>query len=351
MALFSLNNISVKGIASCVPRTIVKNADYPLFSQEDFLKFSKSTGVFQKREADVFTTTSDLCYYATEHLLSNLGWQKESIDILIFVSQSPDYIYPATSCVLQHRLGLSVDTFAIDISLGCSGWVYGFSTMAQFISNGSMKRGLLLVGETALKLHSRFDKSTWPLFGDAGTSTAFEFNENSKTTYFNFQTDGEGYETIIIPDGGCRNPITEKSLNYEDFEEGIRINRLHGRLKGMDVFAFGILRAPQSVNQLLDYSSLQKEDVDFYLFHQANLFMNEKIRKKLKLTVEQVPYSLKDFGNTSSASIPLTITTQLQEKLRNRTTKLIACGFGVGLSWGSIYFETDQIICPNLIEL
>ena len=351
MALFSLNNVAVRGVASCVPKEIVKNADYPLFSPEDALKFSTSTGVFQKRKADAQTTTSDLCYHAAEKLISQLRWEKESIDALIFVSQTPDYILPATACILQDRLGLSIDTYAMDISLGCSGWVYGFSTLAQCLSHGGMKRGLLLTGETTLKLNSEFDKSAYPLFGDAGTATALEFDINAKTIYFHLQTDGEGYKAIFTPDGGFRNPTTEKSLIYEDLDDGIRMNRLHNRLNGMDVFAFGILRAPQTVNKILEYASIQREDVDYYLFHQANLFMNEKIRKKLKLDEGQVPYSLKDFGNTSSATIPLTMTTQIREELQQKPTKLITCGFGVGLSWGTIYFETNNIICPELIEI
>jgi len=351
MALFSLNNIAVKGIANCVPKEVVKNEDYPLFSPEEAIKFSASTGVFQKRKADPHTTSSDLCYHAAEKLISQLEWKKESIDVLIFVSQTPDYILPATSCILQNRLGLSIDTYAIDISSGCSGWIYGFSTMSQFLARGSMKRGLLLAGETTLKLNSEFDKSAYPLFGDAGTATAIEFDEKATTSYFHLQTDGEGYEAIFTPDGGYRNPTSEISLIYEDIDEGIRMNRLHNRLNGMDVFAFGILRAPQSVNKILEFANVSREEIDYYLFHQANLFMNEKIRKKLKLTEEQVPYSLKDFGNTSSASIPLTMTTQIREQLQQKSLKLVACGFGVGLSWGTVYLETNNIICPELIEI
>ena len=351
MALFSLKNVAVKGIASCVPREVVKNEDYPLFTPEEALKFSTTTGVFQKRKADTQTTSSDLCYHAAEKLISQLGWEKESVEVLLFVSQTPDYILPATSCILQNRLGLSMDTYAMDISLGCSGWVYGFSTIVQLLAHGGMKRGLLLTGETTLKLNSEFDRSAYPLFGDAGTATALEFDTNAKPIYFHLQTDGEGYEAIFTPDGGFRNPTSEKSLIYENIDDGIKMNRLHNRLNGMDIFAFGILRAPQSVNKILEYASTRREDVDYYLFHQANLFLNETIRKKLKLTEKQVPYSLKDFGNTSSATIPLTMTTQIREQLQNKTIKLIGCGFGVGLSWGTTYFETNGIICPKLIEI
>jgi len=351
MALFAINNVSVRGIASCVPKDRVKNEDYPLFSPEEFAKLSKSTGIFERRKADANTTSSDLCYHAAEKLISKLGWEKESIDVLLFVSQTPDYMLPATSCILQNRLGLSIDTYAMDISMGCSGWIYGFSTIAQLLTHGGMKRGLLLTGETTLKLVSEYDKSAYPLFGDAGTVTAVEFDVNARTTYFHLQTDGGGYKAILTPDGGFRNPTSEKSLIYEDIGEGIRLNRLHNRLNGMDVFAFGLLRAPQTVDKILEYVPIQREDIDYYLFHQANLYMNEKIRKKLKLKEEQVPYSLRDFGNTSSATIPLTMTTQLSEQLQHNTTKLIACAFGVGLSWGTVYFETNNIICPKLIEV
>jgi len=351
MALFALDNVSVRGIASCVPKDIVKIEDFPLFSPDEAARFSTSTGIYQRRKADEQTTASDLCYHAAEKLISLLKWEKESIDVLIFVSQTPDYILPATSCILQNRLGLSIDTYAIDISSGCPGWIYGFSTIAQLLAHGGMKRGLLLAGETTFRLNSEFDKSAYPLIGDAGTVTAMEFDVNAKTTYFHLQTDGGGYKAIFTPDGGYRNPTSENSLIYEDIAEGMRMNRLHNRLNGMDVFAFGILRAPQTVDKVLEFASINREDVDHYLFHQANLFMNERIRKKLKLNKEQVPYSLRDFGNTSSATIPLTMTTQIREQLQHKNAKLVACAFGVGLSWGSTYFETNEIICPELIEI
>ena len=350
MALFSLGNVAVRGIAGCVPKEIIDNYNYPLFTPEEALKFSTATGVFKKRKADTKTTSSDLCFHAAEKLILQLGWERNSIDVLIFVSQTPDYILPATSCVLQNRLGLSIDTYAIDISLGCSGWVYGFSTMAQLLAHGGMKRGLLLTGETSLKTKSEYDKSTYPLFGDAGTATALEFDALAKKTYFNLQTDGGGSKAIIIPDGGFRNPFSETSLAYEDIEDGIKRNRLHLQLDGIDVFSFGITRAPQSVNKLLDYANIPREYVDYFIFHQANLMMNEKIRNKLKLEKDKVPYSLENFGNTSSAAIPLTLVTKLRDKLQSEQLRLLACGFGVGLSWGSILFETDNIICPELIE-
>lgn len=350
MALLTVRNVSLKGIASCVPANMEENAGLPLFKEDEAQKFSASTGIFRRRLADKNTTTSDLCYYAAEKLITELGWEKDSIECLVFVTQSPDYILPATSCILQERLGLGIDTYAIDISLGCSGWVYGLATISQMISASGMKRGLLLCGDTTTYT-STMDKSAYPLFGACGTATAFQFEENSAPMFMNLNTDGSGYKAIIIPDGGCRNPVTKDSLEYREIEEGISRNSLQTVLDGMDVFTFGISRAPQSVNKLLEYANVGRENVDYYLFHQANLFMNEKIRKKLKLTAEQVPYSLADFGNTSSASIPLTATTQIRGRLSGGKLKMVACGFGVGLSWGSVYLETNEIVCPDLVEI
>lgn len=351
MAFLTIKNVQVTGIAGCVPKKSEENRGNNVFdSLEDSEKFINSTGVERRRIADEHETTSDLCFLATEKLLSELNWDRNSIDCIIFVSQTPDYILPATSCILQSRLQLPEECYALDISLGCSGWVYGMSVISSLLSIGSMKRGLLLCGDTTLKPVSKKDKSAYPLFGDAGTVTALKYSESESMT-FHLATDGSGYDAIIIPDGGYRNPFTVNSLNYDEIEPGISRNRLQTILNGMDVFSFGISKAPQTVKKLLEYIDIGIEDVDYYTFHQANLFMNEKIRKKLKLTEEKVPYSLKNFGNTSSASIPLTLITELRENLQTKKLKHVACGFGVGLSWGSVYFETNSLVVPELVEI
>lgn len=352
MAQLNVRNVSIKGISACVPRAVEENRDFSVFSSaEEADKFMMTTGIERRRRAPEDVCTSDLCFAAAERLLQDLHWEKDSIDCLIFVSQTPDYILPATSCVLQNRLALSEECYALDISLGCSGWVYGLSVLSSLLMPGIMKRGLLLVGDTTLKPVSPCDKSAWPLFGDAGTATAVEFESATNGFQFHFSTDGSGYDAIIIPEGGYRNPVSQASFEYEKREEGISRNKLHTILNGMDVFSFGISKAPQTINRLMEIVRKEKEEVDYFIFHQANKFMNEKIRKKLKLSEKQVPYSLRNFGNTSSATIPLTMVTQIQKDLMNRNLSIVGCGFGVGLSWGSVYFETDRIICSDLIEL
>lgn len=350
MAFLEISNVKVAGLAACVPSFVEENVNvYKKWG--GYESFLSTTGIERRRKAAPSVCSSDLCLGAAHALMNELGWDAAEVDALVFVSQTPDYIVPATSCILQQRLGLSENCYTLDISLGCSGWVYGMSVLASLMQGGTIKKGLLLCGDTILKVASPDDKSTYPLFGDAGTVTALECAEEPATMRFSFNTDGNGYEAIIIRDGGYRNPVLAKSFEYTERGEGMLSNKLQVELNGMDVFSFGISKAPTSVNGLVQHYGIDKEEVDCFTFHQANLFMNEKIRKKLKLPAEKVPYSLRDFANTSCASIPLTLVTQRADVLKSGKMKHIACGFGVGLSWGSVYFETNKIKVPELVEI
>lgn len=350
MAVLDLEHIAVRGVSACVPHQVEENID--VYSRwGDYGQFVSTTGIERRRKADSKICSSDLCIAAAEKLIAELHWDKKEIDAIVFVTQTSDYILPATSNIIQQRLGLSENCYALDISLGCSGWVYGLSVLAALMQSGTIRKGLLLAGDTLLKFCSAEDKSTYPLFGDAGTVTALEYTVGSGAMKFCMHSDGLGSEAIIIRNGGYRQPVVPESFMMKSHGEGIVRNELNLELDGMSVFSFGISKAPKVVDSLIERFKLDKDSIDYYLFHQANLFMNEKIRKKLKLVPERVPYSLRDFGNTSCASIPLTMVTQISEELRNKQLTHIGCGFGVGLSWGSVYFCTDHIVCPELIEL
>lgn len=350
MAFLNLQHVSIKGMAACVPQNTEYNQKlYTEWGGYD--SFFSTTGIEQKRRADDWICSSDLCIAAAEQLIVDMHWDRKEIDAIVFVTQTPDYILPATSCLIQQKLGLSEDCYTLDISLGCSGWVYALSVIASLMQTGNFRKGLLLAGDTILKFCSPEDKSTYPLFGDAGTATALIYDNDAAPMNFCMHTDGTGYEAIIVRDGAYRNRTTRESFQKQSYGEGIVRSHLDLELDGMSVFSFGISKAPKSVNELLEHYSLDKENIDYYTFHQANLFMNEKIRKKLKLVSGKVPYSLRFFGNTSCASIPLTLVTQVGSELRNKLLRHIACGFGVGLSWGSVYFETKDIVCPKLIEI
>lgn len=345
MAFLKFNNIRIAGISAGVPKNIINNLEIKSFSKDyDSSAFVETTGVKERRIDDRYTT-SDLCCAAADQLINDLQWKKTDIDGIIFVSQTTDYYLPATACIVQNRLGLSKECYAEDIVLGCSGWVYGLSTAVSLMSTGGMNKVLLMAGDA-----KRHTKSDDPLFGHAGTVTALEYVEGDAGFKFHFGTDGSGFDAIIIPDGGCRNVVTPSSFQEEEID-GKMYNRLQTRMNGMDVFSFGISTAPKSVKKLGEHFGFDYLDNDYFIFHQANMKMNNQIIKKLKLPKEKVPSCMYNFGNTSSASIPLTIVTQLKDKIEEKPTKFICCGFGVGLSWGTVAFETKNIIISSLVEL
>lgn len=353
MATGFISNVSVKGIAACVPRGCESNMDYELLTQEERIKLVKTTGIEKRRIAQKDQCTSDFCFHAAEKLISELKWKRDEIEALVFVSQTADYPYPATSIILQDRLGLPKSSICFDINLGCSGYVYGLGALAGQMSSMKIKKGLLLVGEVAARTTTYTDRSSYPLFGDAGTATALEFDENAEKIYFDFGSDGGGHNAILMKSGniGGRFPVTEESLKLKRVDKGIERNDLHVILNGIEVFNFSITTVPRSVNLLVEKFGLDLDEIDAFVLHQANFIMNDTIRKKLKLPAEKVHYSLKEFGNTSSASIPLTIVHSLQERISTEKLRLLISGFGVGLSWGTMVLDADKIICPGLIEI
>lgn len=344
MAFLEFKNVRIAGIAAGVPKRKVCNLDIKDISADyDSAAFVETTGVLERR-LDEELTTSDLCVAAAEKLISDLGWDKAEVDGLIFVSQTTDYYLPATACIVQDRLGLSKECYAEDIVLGCSGWVYGLSSIVSLMANGGIKKALLMAGDAR-----RHVKTNDPLFGFAGTATALEYEEGADGFQFHFGTDGSDFDAIIIPDGGSRNQVTERSFN-DELIDGKHYNRMQTRMKGMDVFSFGISTAPKSVKKLAERFGFDYLNADYFVFHQANMKMNNMIAKKLKLPADKVPSCMYHFGNTSSASIPLTIVTQLKGKCEDKA-KFICCGFGVGLSWGTVAFETDNVVISDLVEV
>ena len=343
MAYQIIKNVSIAGITTCVPKNVEENTSLPFFKEGEAEKVILSTGIERRRIVSPGVTSGDLCCQAAEDLLQGLNWDKEDLDCLLFVSQTQDYILPATSCVIQGKLGLPNSCCCFDISYGCSGWVYGLSVLSAMISTGVMKKGLLLVGDTTSSFKSAKDKTARPLFGDAGTATAIEFKQGVEDMRFALYANGNKYDSIIVPDGGCRKPFSESSLIETEYEEGVVRTPMHSAMNGMDVFSFGITKAPEVTKEILELAGKTVDDVDFFIFHQANKFMNEKIRKKLKIAEEKVPYSMKDFGNVSCATIPLTIDHRFNNASELKDKVIVATAFGVGLSWGSTIFRLSDI--------
>lgn len=345
MATIRINNIRVAGFAAGVPQNIVKTVSTT--DKYDDEAYIESVGVREKRFSNDFTS-SDLCEAAAQKLIEDLNWENEGIDLLILVTQTPDYILPATACVLHGKLGLKKSCICFDMNLGCSGWVYAMSTALSLMTCGQIKRAIVLAGDARKQVPEEHDQ----LFGYAGTATALEFDDNAKPIVIDLGSDGTSYDAIIRMGGGSRNPITPASLILEDCEDGRKRHACQTRMKGMDVFAFGITTAPKSIKKVITECDTTMDNVNFVVFHQANIKMLETIKKKLKLTDDKVPYSLSRFGNTSSASIPLTVVTELKEALKGTSKAIVGCGFGVGLSWGTIHFHTDEkMVISELQEL
>lgn len=352
MAFLKFDKVHIAGIAAGVPKNVVSNLTLKrgvdISSDYSAEAFVETTGVRERRISKTLCT-SDLCYAAAEKLIAELGWDKSEIGALIFVSQTPDYILPSTACILQDRLGLSKECYASDSGLGCSGWVYGLGQAASLVGNGTVKKALLLVGDA----WQRFVGADWdPLFGAAGSATALEFDESASPIFCHYGTDGSGYDAIITPAGGSREPVSPSSFVKEapSGGGGKMLTRLQCRMKGMDVFSFGITTAPKTVKKLAEHFGFDYLSFDYYLFHQANMKMNDMIVKKLKIDPAKCPSEMRCFGNTSSASIPLLAVTQIRDRINDVSAKIICCGFGVGLSWGTVAFE-QKIRVSALVEV
>jgi 3-oxoacyl-[acyl-carrier-protein] synthase-3 len=351
MAIFSLGGIKLTGLSAAVPRKKENNIDYQWISVKERESLIKNIGVETRRVAEKGTTTADLCVIAAEKLLNELQWNRNEVELLIFVSQSRDYLVPTTACIVQDRLGLPHSCLALDIGLGCSGYVYGLSVISGMMQSGMIKKGLLMVGDISTLTTNYRDKSTYPLFGDVGTVTAIEYDADAPLMHFNLQTDGAGYKAIMIRDGGARNVMSKKSFDVKKISQGIYRSPLHLQLDGIEVFNFTLREVVPNIKALLKETGKSLEDIDYVVFHQANRLINETLRKMLKLDPAKVPYSIREFGNTSGASVPLTMIVALAEALKAGKTRLLLSAFGVGLSWGSAIIETEQLCIPDLIEV
>ncbi len=353
MAFLETKNVEIKGVATAVPKQIKVAKEQPFFTDIEAENFTNVTGVISSHVAPADMTLSDLCLAAAVKLLDEARWERESIDLIMFVSTSRDfYICPNTANILQDKLRLKTSVVALDLPFACSGYVYGLSVASSMMQSGQLKRGLLLVGEMTSKNQSNLDKTVWALHGDAGSATLLEYNPEAKhPMQFNLGSDGAGWEAIICREVGIRNPTTPDSLVMKKYDEGIERNGMQCSMDGMSVFSFAITRPGKCIKELAEHFGFDLPSIDYLLIHQANKMIDEKIRKKLKIEEEKVPYSMPYYGNTSSCTIPITMTSQIREKLEADENELVMCGFGSGLSWGAAHVYTDKMVCLPIIEL
>lgn len=354
MARWTIKNVRLSGVSACMPKHIVKTADIPLFNAEEAAVFDNTVGIRERRIGPDTLCASDMCQTAAERLLADMGWELDSIDMLVFESVTADFHpTPPTSCVLQDRLGLSTDCFCIDLPMGCCGTMYAINVAGNMLSSGNIRRALLLVGDTALRMGSMQDKSRVPLFGDCGTAIALEYDSTAADIVIDFHTLGSGYKALMTPHGGFRHPMTADSFIMEDFGNGIVRAPKDTLIDGMSVLTFAISRPPKSIQQLIDdYHIDVNHDIDYFLIHQANKLIVDRVVKKLHLPIEKVPYDLEEFGNLGGASIPSLMVTRIADSLRNsHPTRMLCSGFGLGLSWGTMLLTANNVVIPELIEI
>lgn len=348
MATMTFHGVGIKALSACVPPDVVYNKDLGyLIPEEEIEKTISNIGIEQRRIAASDVMASDLCYKAACQLMADNDINPESIDVLLFMSQTPDYRIPATSCILQQRLGLPKETLCFDISLGCSGYLFALSTAFAYASMEGVNRVLLLDGETFSKIVNRRDKVDWPLYGDAGTATLIEKGDYGDSTFMLY-TDGSGEDTLKIH-AGMRNPVTPDSCVEREREDGNIRTDLEVFMDGMDVFNFAISKVPKTIKMLLKETDRTMEDVDYLIFHQANRFMMDFFVKKLKISPDRVPYCISKYGNTSSASVPLTISSELNGRLVGSHT-VVMSAFGAGLSWGAAIFQMRDCNVSPVID-
>lgn len=349
MAFNVIHNVAIRGITACVPENVEENISLDVFRQGEAERVIAQTGIARKHVVVQGTELADLAEKAFDKLVDELHWAKETIDLLIVVSSIGDYLIPSTANVMHGRLQLSEACFVFDIRQGCTGWLAGVQIAGSLLASGNMRRAIMISGELNTLLNSPKDKECRPLFGDCCSATALEYDEAAPDIEFENGSRGSEFDAIMTPEGGSHHPFDEHSLDFVEYGEKMLRRGIDCRMDGMGVFSFALSVAPKSFNALCENFNIDINTIDYCLFHQANQYMNEKIRKKLKLDPQKVPYSLQDFGNTAGASIPVTIVSQCRKDFAEKKLNNIACAFGVGLAWSSMHFVTDHIVCPELI--
>jgi len=270
-----------------------------------------------------------------------LGWNPETIDGLIMVTQSPDYLLPSTACVVHKDLGLSDECAVFDVGLGCSGYPYGLWLAAMMVKSGGLKRVLLLHGETPTRFSDKSDRSVYLLFGDSGSATAVEATETPESNPWSFQlnSDGTGHTDMIIEAGGFRRRVSPNPQDY-----CVRMN-------GANIFNFTIKRVPELISATHRLARTDTAGVDYYIFHQSNHFIIKHLIAKMKIPGDKVPVILKNFGNTGGPSVPLALTQGGLKRDLDRPLKLMLLGYGVGLSWGAALVNLDRTAVLDHLEL
>jgi len=332
MTAWRMTGPVLRGVVTAMPETVSENADLAAsFGAETMAKIVAATGI-ERRPVAKTQTVSDLGAAAAMRLLDGLGWERDSIGLLIVITQTPDYPLPSTACILQNRLGLTTVTAAFDLALGCSGYAYGLSVAAAMMAGGGIKRALLIAGDITTRMISDSNRSLAPLFGDAVAATALEAGDADIA--FDLGSDGSGAPYLISKTGGLADPGAPELF-----------------MDGTQVMAFSLKQVAPSVARALDVAGCGIEDMDYVVLHQANAMMLKTLGHKIRARDDQMVYAIRDYGNTSSTSIPLALSDHFGKTAPRDEVKLLLCGFGVGWSWSTAVWRTPWPAVHEIVRV
>ncbi len=336
-------NAYIKSIEYFFPETTLTNEMLAnQFSDWSAKKIEAKTGIRTRHIAGDDVCASDLGVRAAKKLFDSGVIAPDAVDFLLFCSESPDYLLPPTACLMQDRLGIPTNSGALDFNLGCSGFVYGLSLAQALIFSEQAANVLLITAETYSKYIHPQDKSIRSIFGDGAAATLIsscKFGEVNKIGPFVYGTDGSGYKNLIVPFGGARNPCTDESSIAEEDQHGSVRSQENIYMNGPEIFNFAIKTVPVAVNDVLEKAGKSLEDIDHFVFHQANAYILKYLQKKIGIPKDKFHVNLSECGNTVSASIPIALKMILDEKKISSGDIVLVVGFGVGYSWAATLIE------------
>jgi 3-oxoacyl-[acyl-carrier-protein] synthase-3 len=333
-----LKKAAIRTINYYLPEKTLTNDELAeVFPEWPAEQIFNKTGISTRHIAAEDETASDLAYHAAQNLFSQSSFSAENVDMVILCTESPDYILPTSACTLQHRLGIPTTAGAFDFNLGCSGYVYGLSIAKGLVESGSADTVLLLTGNTYSKFIHPKDKNVRTIFGDAGTATLIQGIESEEELIgpFTFGTDGTGASKLIVKVGGSRhaNESDDPQEQGEQREDGLPDSTLF--MDGPSIFSFTLRVVPKMLKALFAKTNLNIDDIDMFIFHQANKFMLDNLRRQSKIPEEKFIIDMEDFGNTVSSTIPIALANAKNKGVLKNNQTVMLVGFGVGLSWAA----------------
>ena len=351
---FIFRNKKISGILTILPKKAVtfeeEMANYN-FSAAKCMKLKLAMGYNMHRIAEDGQCSSDFCIEGLKYLFENNLLNKDDIDVLLFISQSPDYFMPPTSNIIQGHFNMKKDMICMDINQGCAGFELGVIQACMMLEQPSINKVAILNADVLSPKVSPKDRNSKPLIGDAASITIVEKTSEENTIYANIQMDGTGALALNIPAGGFRMPSTQETAIMEEDANGNFRSKDNLVMKGDEVFNFVQREVPPMIEHLYEQAGISRDDVDWYVFHQPNKFMLRKLADKLEIPYEKMPANIvENFGNASGVTVPTCISYNLGEEITHQTKKVCIAGFGVGLTWSSIMMDLGNLSFNKIIE-